>query len=249
MKAGTFVLALAVLTAQRAPADPAVGAWRGTIRTGVDAPTTPLVVSIVKRGDDYAGAINIGGANEIALQRVTVAGGRLTLHSAADSKIGAIALTAELTLDGNKATGAGTLLVGSLPTSILIELQRQQRADVLQPVVEQRAAYFVGRWTFEYLGEEFLPLSPGSRTGTATITATSQDAIAGAIKGTVDGKPYREQWSMTFDPATQMLAVIERRAGGPELLSIANWQTPLAIRFTTAPVREGGHASCGDCLA
>ena len=27
-----------------------------------------------------------------------------------------------------------------------------------------------------------------------------------------------------------------------QLLSVANWQTPLAIRFSTAPVREGGHS-------
>jgi hypothetical protein len=254
MNAVSLAIALAVMLspqsaqppaqrpAPRAPADPAAGAWRGTIRTGPDAPATPLVVSIVKRGDAYAGAINVGGANEIPLSRVSVAEGRVTLESRADSKMGAIALTAELTLDANKATGVGTLLVGSLPASVLIELQRQPRADVLQPVSEQRAAYFVGRWTFEYLGGEFPPLSPGSRAGTATITATSQDAIAGTIEGTVDGKPYREQWSMTFDPATQMLAVVERRAGGPELLSVANWQTPLAIRFTTAPVHEGGHA-------
>lgn len=242
MKAGTLVIALAVLTAQRtaAPAEPAVGAWRGTIRAGTDAPT-PLVVSIVKRGDTFTGAINIGGANEIPLRRVMVAAGRVTIESGADSKIGAITLTADLTIDGNKATGAGTLLVGSLPASVIIELQRQQRADVLQPVVEQRTEYFVGRWAFEYLGGEFLPLSPGSRTGTATITATGRDAIAGTIEGNVDGKPYREQWSMTFDPASQMLAVSERRTGGPELLSVANWQTPLAIRFTTAPVQEGGH--------
>ena len=248
MRIVSLAIVLAVLTppsgaqpnlAPAVASEPAVGAWLGTIRTASDPPT-PLVLSIVKRGDAYAGAINIGGANEIALRRVAVAGSRVTIESGAASKIGAVDLAAELTLDGNTLAGSGKLMVGSLPASVALELRRQPRADVLQPVVEQRAAYFAGRWTFEYLGGEFPPLSPGSRTGTATFTSPSPETIAGVIEASIDGKPHREQWSMTFDAATQMLAVVERRAGGPELLSVANWQTPLAIRFTTAPVDEGG---------
>lgn len=248
MRVASLAIVLAVLAtpaaAQRnaapaVPGDPAVGAWRGTIRAAPEAPT-PLLLSIVKRGDTYTGALNVGGANEIALRRVTVAGNRVTIESGAESRIGSITITAELTLDGSKLGGAGTLSVGTLPAPVTIELQRQPRADVLQPVVEQRAAYFVGRWTFEYLGGEFPPLSPGSRTGTATFISTSPETITAGIHASVDGKPHREQWSMTFDAATQMLAVVERRAGGPELLSVANWQTPLAIRFTTAPVDDSG---------
>ena len=248
MRVASLAIVLAVLSAHVAaqrtaapavPGDPAVGAWRGTIRTAPETPT-PFLLSIVKRGNTYAGAINVGGANEIALRRVTVAGNHVTIESGAESRIGAIAIAAELTLDGNKLGGAGTLSVGPLPASVTIELQRQPRADVLQPVVEQRAAYFVGLWTFEYLGGEFPPLSPGSRTGTATFTSTSPETIATIIDASVDGKPHREQWSMTFDAATHMLAVVERRASGPELLSVASWQTPLAIRFTTAPVDHGG---------
>ncbi len=249
LRAGGIGLVLAALVSATAagqrnvqPADPGaptVGAWRGTIRAGADAPT-PLVLSIIKRGDSYAGAINIGGANEIPLRRVTVDANRLAVESGVESKIGTLALTADLLLDGNKMSGTGTMSVGPLPVAVTIELQRQPRADVLQPTVEQRAAYFVGRWTFEYLGGEFAPLSPGSRTGTATFTGNGTDAVTAEIAGTADGKPYREQWSMTFDPATQMLAVVERRSGGPEVLSVGNWQTPLAIRFTAAPVRDQG---------
>jgi hypothetical protein len=221
------------------PGDPAIGAWRGTIRTAAEAPT-PFLLSIVKRGDTYDGAINLGGANEIAVRRVAVAGTRVTIESGAESRIGTIALAAELTLDGNTLGGVGTLSVGPLPTSITIELRRQPRADVLQPVVEQRVAYFVGHWRFEYLGGEFPPLSPGSRAGTAIFTSTSPETIAGVIDAMAGGTPHREQWSMTFDAAAHTLAVVERRAGGPELLSVANWQTPLAIRFTTAPLDDGG---------
>jgi hypothetical protein len=251
MRAGLLAMVLCFLAAASTAAqrggppgaarEPIVGAWRGTIRVAAEAPT-PLVLSVVRRGDRYAGTLNFGGANEIVLRRVAVDGSRLSVESGADSKMGAVAITAELTADGNKLTGVGTLSVGSLPVTVAIELQRLPRADVLQPVVEQRTSYFVGRWTFEYLGGEFPPLSPGSRTGTATFTSANPAAVTGTIDGDAGGTPYREHWSMTFDATTQMLAVIERRAGGFELLSVANWQTPLAIRFTTAPVREGGRS-------
>jgi hypothetical protein len=258
MKAGVAAVALAIfaasLNAQRGvtpgtASDPAVGAWRGTVRVASDAPT-PLILSIVKRGESYAGAINLGGANEIPVRRVSVAANHVRIESGADSRMGDIALAADLTLQGDTLGGSGTLSVGPVPVAVTIALKREKRADVLQPVVEQRASYFVGRWTFEYLGGAFPPLSPGSRTGTATFTSTGAEAVEGVIDGSADdpstplgaSKPHREQWSMTFDPETQMMAVVERRAAGIELLSVANWQTPLAIRFSTAPVREGGHS-------
>jgi hypothetical protein len=37
-----------------------------------------------------------------------------------------------------------------------------------------------------------------------------------------------------------MLAVVERRADQTELISVASWQSPLAITFTTSPVSSGG---------
>ncbi|MGQ0735032.1 MAG: hypothetical protein ACT4QD_15420 [Acidobacteriota bacterium] len=249
-KAGVSALALVVLAAslnaqRSAPPgvarDPAVGAWRGTMRVGAETPT-PLVLSIVRRGDGYDGAINLGGANEIPVRRVTVAASDVRIEAGAGSKLGEIVIALNLTLQGDTLGGGGTLSVGPLPVAVTIALQRQMRADVLQPVVQQRASYFVGRWSFEYIGGVFPPLSPGSRTGTATFTSTGADAVDGTIDGAIDDRPYRERWSMTFDPATQMLAVVERRAGGLELLSVASWQTPLAIRFTTAPVREGGQS-------
>jgi hypothetical protein len=131
--------------------------------------------------------------------------------------------------------------VGPHRFNVTIELQRRARADVIQPQVEQRAEYFLGRWAFEYLGGEFPPLSAGTRTGTATFTqAGSPNFLSGVIDGEVGGKKYQERMSIGFDPATKTLAVVERRADATELLSVANWQSPLAISFTTSPVRSNG---------
>ena len=37
-----------------------------------------------------------------------------------------------------------------------------------------------------------------------------------------------------------MLAVVERRADQTELISVASWESPLAITFTTSPVTSNG---------
>jgi hypothetical protein len=120
-------------------------------------------------------------------------------------------------------------------------LQRRNRADVIQPQVEQRPEYFIGRWNFEYLGGEFPPLSAGTRSGTATFSRVgTSNFLTAQIEGEAGGRKYQERMSITFDPDTMSLAVVERRADSTELISVASWQSPLAIAFTTSPVLAGG---------
>lgn len=244
--AATIVLALlsGSLLAERqappVPSDPLAGAWRGTLRSGPDTQTA-LVISLVKTGDTYTGITNVGGTTETPIRRVAFDGNRVVVETAADSKLGEIGLTTDLTLDGTRMSGGGRLSVGPHGFDVRIELQRRPRADVIQPQVEQRSDYFVGRWTFEYLGGEFPPLSAGTRTGTATFTRTGTSTfITGQVDGEVGGQKYQEQLTIGFDPATKMLAVVERRADRTELISVANWQSPLAISFTTSPVQSDG---------
>jgi hypothetical protein len=223
-----------------ADGDPIAGAWRGTLRSSPETQTA-LVLSIVKKGDTYSGMVNVGGTTETPIRSISLTGNRLVVDTTSDSKLGEVALATDLMLAGNKLTGGGTLGVGPHRFNVTIELQRRARADVIQPQVEQRAEYFLGRWAFEYLGGEFPPLSAGTRTGTATFTqAGSPNFLSGVIDGEVGGKKYQERMSIGFDPATQSLAVVERRADATELLSVANWQSPLAISFTTSPVRSNG---------
>ena len=121
-------------------------------------------------------------------------------------------------VDGNKATGGGRLSVGAHRFDVSIELQRRPRAEVIQPQVAQRADYFVGRWTFEYLGGEFPPLSAGSRSGTATFTKTgASNFITGVIQNDLGGKKSEDRITIGFDPDTKSLAVVERRADQTEL--------------------------------
>jgi hypothetical protein len=64
---------------------------------------------------------------------------------------------------------------------------------VIQPHVEPRPDYFVGRWTFEYVGAEYPPLSAGTRSGTATFARTgASNFVTGRVDGDVAGKTYQE---------------------------------------------------------
>ena len=247
---GAVVLMLTIsagvtLSAQRGaapagPADPLAGAWRGTLRSSADTPTA-FVISIVKKGDVYSGVVNTGGTTEAPIRKITLTGNHLLVESGSDSKLGDVMLTTELMVEGNKASGAGTFSVGPHRFPVTIELARRPRAEVIQPQVAQRADYFVGRWSFEYLGGEFPPLSAGSRTGTATFIKTgTSNFVNGVIENDLGGRKSQDRLTIGFDPETKMLAVVERRADQTELISVASWQSPLAISFTTSPVVSGG---------
>jgi hypothetical protein len=248
MRGAVLILTLslaATLSAQRgrgpAPsADPLAGAWRGTLRSSADTQTA-LVISIVKKGDVYSGVVNTGGTTEAPIRKIDFSGNQLTVDAGSDSKLGDVSLTTDLMVDGNKATGSGTISIGAHRFPVTIELIRRPRAEVIQPQVAQRADYFVGRWTFEYLGGEFPPLSSGSRTGTAMFTKTgNSNFVSGVIENDLGGKKSQDRITLGFDPETKMFAVVERRADQTELISVASWQSPLAISFTTSPVVSGG---------
>ncbi len=225
-----------------APAsDPVVGNWRGML-TSAAGVESPIIITIVKQGDGYAGSTNgLNASSEAALKRVTVNGASLSIEAADESKLGAVALAASLTADGNTLKGTGTVSIGSQKFDVTLALQRRPRAEAIQPHVEQRIEYFVGRWTYEYLGAEYPPLSPGGRSGTMTFTKLgASNFVAGRLEGELFGKPYVEQMSIELDPETNMLAFVERRPDGVELLSVASWRSPIAITFQTSPVQANG---------
>ena len=235
---GALVLVAVLGAAASAQNDPIPGNWRGTIKPTAGS-ETPFIVTLVKRGDTYAGTTTgLGGIGEVPLKTVTVAGNRVTFEALADSKLGAVVLKGDLLVEGNRATGAGSLAIGPQAFDVALTLQRRPRQEVVQPQVEQSVGYFLGKWTFEYLGGEFPPLSVGSRTGTATFAkGAGANFITGSVDGDLNGKPYRESLSIGFDPDAKGLAFLERRPDGVELLSVASWQSPLAITFQTSPVR------------
>src|SRR3954447_632590 len=222
-------------------ADPVVGNWRGTM-TSVAGVESPIIITIAKKGDGYAGSTSgFNASSESALKRLTVSGTKVALEAADDSKLGAVSLTADLAAEGNTLKGAGVVSIGAQKFDVSLALQRRPRAEAIQPHVEQRVDYFVGRWKFEYLGAEYPPLSSGGRSGTLTFTRVgAANFITGRLEGEVVGKPYQEQMSIALDPDTSMLAVVEKRPEGVELVSVASWRSPIAITFQPSPVQANG---------
>jgi hypothetical protein len=232
-------LASTIVAAQ--PSDPVVGNWRGTLTSaaGVDS---PIIITIVRKGDGYAGSTNgLNASSESALKRLTVSGAKVSLEAGDDSKLGAVALAADLAVEGNMLKGAGTVSVGAQKFDVTLALQRRPRAEAIQPHVEQRIDYFAGRWKYEYLGAEYPPLSAGARSGTMTFTRLgAANFVTGRLDGELLGKPYQEQVSIALDPDTNMLAFVEKRPDGVELVSVASWRSPIAITFQTSPVQANG---------
>jgi len=231
--------------AQRgAQADPVAGNWRGTL-TSAPGVTSPIIITIAKRGDTYSGSTSgLTATAEIPLKKLTVNGTHVTLEAAAESRLGDVSLTGDLTVEGAAPatmTGAGTLTVGGQHFDVTFALQRRARAEVIQPQVEQKIDYFTGRWAFEYLGAEYPPLSTGTRSGTVTFTKVGASTfVTGKLDGEVAGKPYSESLSIGLDPETNMIVFQERHADGTELVSVGNWRSPIGISFVTSPVPAGG---------
>ena len=223
-----------------AQTDPVVGNWRGTLKNaqGVDS---PIIITLAQKGDGYAGSTNgLNAVSEIPLRKLTVDGTKVSLEASAESRLGDVALTCELTADGNAMRGAGVLTVGAQRFDVTLALQRRPRAEVIQPRVEQRADYFVGRWTFDYLGAEIPPLSAGSRTGTAVFTSDGANFVTARVDIDAGARKYQETVKIGFDSDTNTLVFVERRSDGFELASVGNWRSPIAITFRTPPVRADG---------
>jgi hypothetical protein len=239
-------LALALLIAAlSAPAgaqtDPVLGNWRGTL-TSAAGTESPIIITIIKKADGYAGSTNgVSESSEIPLARITVSGTNVSFESAAESKLGNVVLSGEVVVEGTTMKGGGTLAIGQQRFPVTLSLQRRARQDVVQPQVEQRIDYFVGRWKFEYVGAEYPPLSAGARDGTVTFTRVgASNFVTGEVEGELLGKRYREILSIGFDPDTNTLVYLERRPDAIELVSLGNWRSPLAITFHTSPVQANG---------
>src|SRR5262245_64109514 len=121
-----------------AQTDPVIGNWRGTLKNaqGVDS---PIIITIAKKGDVYAGTTNgLNATSENPLKKLTVDGAQVTLEASAESRLGDVTLTCDLTAEGTALGGAGVLAVGAQRFDVTLALQRRPRAEVIQPHVEQR---------------------------------------------------------------------------------------------------------------
>ena len=71
--------------------------------------------------------------------------------------------------------GGGGVLGEAWMMGVLSGLEDANKVDM------RGAEYFVGKWTFEYLGAEYPPVSTGSRTGTAAFISDGEHFVTGRI--------------------------------------------------------------------
>jgi hypothetical protein len=235
-----LVLCLAFGSAGTAQENRAVGHWVGTL-TPKGGTASPFSLTIARDGDRYTGVTSgLSETGEIPVTSLTVNGTNVAFEVTGPSPLGAVSLRGELTIIPLRMNGVATIAVGNQQSTADLALQRRMRRDVAQPQVHQRIDYFAGRWEFDYLGGEFPPLSVGPRTGTATFTLDGTSFVRGELTADLDGKPYREEITIGFNDATKSLTFLERRPDDIELLSVASWDSPIAITFVTSPVRVDG---------
>ena len=236
----TLFLALAP-TAVGAQQDPVVGNWRGSVKSS-GGTESPIVMTIAKDGTRYIGTTTgLSEGGDVAMQKVDVAAGSVSVEASADSRLGTVVLSATLNVQGNTLAGDGVLAVGRQRFPISLAMQRRLRSDVVQHQVDQTADYFVGRWKFEYVGGEFPPLSSGNRQGVITFARMgSAPFVSGTLQGESFGTAFEQRMMIGVDSEADTVLLTEKRADGTELSSLGNWRSPLAVVFVTSPIQASG---------
>ena len=116
---------------------------------------------------------------------------------------------------------------------------RGKRVSPQQPQQQQTDEYFVGAWTFTWIGRES-PVSIGPRAGTLTYVRKNPGALELRAEGKADdGAAFTETGSAEWNADRKTITWVERLSTGLELRSAGDWSSPIGIRAESAPVKAG----------
>lgn len=116
---------------------------------------------------------------------------------------------------------------------------RGKRVSPPQPQQQQTDEYFVGAWTFSWIGRES-PVSGGPRTGTLTYTRKSPGTLDLRAQGKIDGgAAFTETGSAVWNADCKTMTWVEKVSTGLALRSIGDWSSPIGIRAESEPVTAG----------
>jgi len=224
--------------------------------------------SFKKEGDGYSGTISgIRPGQDVTLKDIKLDGDKVTAIAEVETPMATIVINYKFTLTGDTLNGQGSLDFNGNAFSFDVELKRDagaaapaasgpgsaqaaggsqapvprpQRATVEQPQQKQSIDYFVGKWSFKFVGRESA-LAPAPREGTVVFTKRADGkSVDGVVAGTADGKPYKDTLVLTFDEVSKMLAASEKLASGVQLNSTGDWTSPISIRFALISVNVKG---------
>lgn len=247
-------IVLQCIVAGAQSSDKLEGRWSGTV-DGIQGKQN-ATATFKKEGDNYTGSISgLRPGAEAPLKDIKVDGDKVTAKTEVESPQGAVVINYNFTVQGDSLKGKGEVDFGGQTYAFEFDLKRgaaaaaadaggprpqaQQppRREVPQPQQKQSLTYFVGEWSFNWVGRESA-LGPAPREGTATFTLRP-DGKSLDVKtvGKADGKPYTETAVITFDEANKMLTYSEKLANGVQIQSTGDWKSPISIRFTVQPIK------------
>jgi hypothetical protein len=255
----TLVMLLAV--AVFAQQDKLVGRWEGKVLSPQGERDTNLVIK--NEGGVYTGVMpGMRQGMEIQLKDFKIDGDKVTARADVEAPQGAITINYTFTLAGETMKGQGALDFGGQAISFDIELKRtsasataaastgqqpatqdqpqrqgqRQRIDVPQPQQKQSIDYFVGQWSYKYVGRESA-LWPAPRECMVTFTKRADGKSAeGVSECRHEGGAFKDNMVIVFDETTKMMTFTEKLGSGVALTSKADWTSPISIRFTIDPV-------------
>jgi len=118
--------------------------------------------------------------------------------------------------------------------------QGRQRVEVPQPQQKQSIDYFVGQWSYKYIGRESA-LWPAPRECVVTFTKRADGkSVEGASQCKHEGGAFKDNLVIVFDEAAKTLSFTEKLGSGVALTSKGDWTSPISIRFAIDPVTAKG---------
>lgn len=249
--------------------DKLVGRWEGKVQSPQGERETYLVIK--NEGCVYTGAMpGMRQDVEIRLKDFKIEGDKVTATGDVETQQGAITINYAFTLAGETMKGQGSLDFGGQAFTFGIDLKRvsatptaasagqqatqeqeqtqrqgqgqqRQRVSVPQPQQKQSIDYFVGQWSYKYIGRESA-LWPAPRECVVTFTKRADGkSVEGVSECKHDGGAFKDDLVIVFDEATKTLNFTEKLgASGATLTSRGDWSSPISIRFTIDPVTAKG---------
>jgi hypothetical protein len=265
----TIIIFVQLLSAAAfAQQDKLVGRWEGKAQSPQGERETSLVIK--KEGDVYTGVMpGMRQGMEIQLKDFKIDGDKFTAKADVETPQAAITINYSFTLAGETMKGEGALDFGGQSITIGFDLKRvsanasagataasagrqpgaqgqgpagpqRQRVEVPQPQQKQSIDYFVGQWSYKYIGRESA-LWPAPRECVVTFTKRADGkSVEGASECKHEGGAFKDNLVIVFDEAAKTLSFTEKLGSGVALTSKGDWTSPISIRFAIDPVTAKG---------
>jgi hypothetical protein len=258
------MLAVAVFAQQ----DKLVGRWEGKVQSLQGERETNLVIK--NEGGVYTGVMpGMRQGMEVQLKDFKIDGDKITARADVESPQGSITINYTFTLAGETMKGQGALDFGGQAITFDIDLKRvsasadataastsqqppsqgqtqgpagqqRRRVEVPQPQQKQSIDYFVGQWSYKYIGRESA-LWPAPRECVVTFTKRADGrSVEGVSECKHEGGVFKDSMVIVFDEGAKTLGFTEKLGSGVALTSKGDWTSPISIRFTIDPVTAKG---------